>query len=69
MESQTMYEIRKWVLKPVLNEVIYSNLNFQALEEILSELSDNMSEKEFFDLYEIEELETGLKNNEVLCSI
>ncbi|MBQ3407937.1 MAG: hypothetical protein IJH12_01880 [Clostridia bacterium] len=64
-----MYEIRKWVIKPVLNEVIYSNLNFQALEEILGELSDNMSEKEFFDLYEIEELETGLKNNEVLCSI
>ena len=66
-----MYEIRKWVNKPILKEVLYTNINFQALEETLAEIveKDNLSEKEFFELYEIEELETGLMNNEVLCSI
>ena len=66
-----MYEIRKWVNKPILKEVVCTNINFQALEETLAELleKDNLNEKEFFELYEIEELETGLMNNEVLCSI
>ena len=66
-----MYEIRKWVNKPILKEVVCTNINFQALEETLAELleKDNLSEKEFFELYEIEELETGLMNNEVLASI
>ena len=66
-----MYEIRKWVNKPILKEVLYTNINFQALEETLAELleKDNLSEKEFFELYEIEELETGLMNNEALCNI
>ena len=66
-----MYEIRKWVNKPILKEVLYTNINFQALEETLAEIveKDNLSEKEFFELYEIEELETGLMNNEALCNI
>ena len=61
-----MYEIRKWINKPILKEVVKSNISFQALEEFLAEV--NLSEDEFFNLYEIEEIETGLKNNEV-CSI
>ena len=67
-----MYELRKWVNKPVLKEVIYSNMNFQALEETIADITEkeNISnEKEFFDLYEIEDLETGLMNNEVLIEI
>lgn len=66
-----MYEIRKWVNKPILKEVICSNINFQALEETIAEIVEkgNLSEKEFFDLYEIEELETGLMNNEALCNM
>ena len=62
-----MYEIRKWVNKPILKEVICTNINFQAVEEFLDDL--NISEEKFFEEYEIEELETGLKNNEVLCTI
>lgn len=67
----TMYEIRKWVNKPILKEVVCTNINFQALEETLAEIVEeqNLSEKEFFELYEVEELETGLMNNDVLCSI
>lgn len=66
-----MYEIRKWVNKPILKEVLYTNINFQALEETLAEIveKDNLSEEEFFEQYEIEELETGLMNNEALCNI
>ena len=66
-----MYEIRKWVNKPILKEVLYTNINFQALEESLAEIveKDNLSEEEFFEQYEIEELETGLMNNEALCNI
>jgi len=67
-----MYELRKWVNKPVLKEVIYSNMNFQALEETIADITEkeNIStEKEFFELYEIEDLETGLMNNEVLIEI
>ena len=66
-----MYEIRKWVNKPILKEVVCTNINFQALEATLAEIVEkgNLTEKEFFELYEIEELETGLMNNEVLCSI
>ena len=50
---------------------MFTNMNFQALEETLAEIveKDNLSEKEFFELYEIEELETGLMNNEALCNI
>ncbi|WP_458454878.1 hypothetical protein [Methanobrevibacter sp.] len=43
-------------------------MNFERLSEAIVEVcvKENISnEKEFFDLYEIEELETGLKNNEV----
>ena len=66
-----MYEIRKWIIKPVANEVLYSNISFEALEKIIVELTDDkgISEKQFFDMYEIEEIETGLKNNEILCPI
>ena len=62
-----MYEIRKWVNKPILKEVICTNINFQALEEFLAEV--NLSEQEFFEMYEIEEIETGLMNNEALCNM
>lgn len=54
-----MYELRKWVNKPVLKEVVYSNMNFQALEETIAEIveKNNISgEEEFFELYEIEDL-------------
>lgn len=67
-----MYELRKWVNKPVLKEALYSNMDFQALEETIADITEkeNISnEKEFFDLYEIEDLETGLMNNEVLIEI
>ena len=67
-----MYELRKWVNKPVLKEVVYSNMNFQALEETIAEISEReniSSEEEFFDLYELEDIETGLMNNEVLLQI
>ena len=66
-----MYEIRKWVNKPILKEVLYTNINFQALEETLAEIVEkyNLSEEEFFEQYEIEELETGLMNNEALCNM
>ncbi|WP_296875617.1 hypothetical protein [uncultured Methanobrevibacter sp.] len=62
-----MYEIRKWVNKPILKEVVCTNINFQALEEFLAEI--NLSEHEFFEMYEIEEIETGLMNNEALCNM
>ena len=67
-----MYELRKWVNKPVLKEVVGSPMNFQALEERVAEISEkeNLSnEKEFFELYEIEDIETGLMNEEVLLEI
>lgn len=67
-----MYELRKWVNKPVLKEVLYSNMNFQALEETIADIAEkeNIStEKEFFELYELEDLETGLMNAEVLLEI
>lgn len=67
-----MYELRKWVNKPVLKEVVYSNMNFQALEETIAEIVEKnniSSEEEFFDLYEVEDIETGLMNSEVLIQI
>lgn len=63
-----MYELRKWIEKPLLYDLIYPPMNFERLSEAIVEVcvKENISnEKEFFDLYEIEELETGLKNNEV----
>ena len=69
---QTMYELRKWVNKPVLKEVVGSPMNFQALEETVAEISEkeNLSnEEEFFELYEIEDIETGLMNEEVLLEL
>lgn len=62
-----MYEIRKWINKPILKEVVCSNITFQAVEEFFAE--SNLSKQDFFDLYEIEEIETGLTNNEVICII
>lgn len=67
-----MYELRKWVNKPVLKEVVYSNMNFQALEETIAEIVEKnniSSEEEFFEKYEIEDIETGLMNSEVLIQI
>lgn len=67
-----MYELRKWVNKPVLKEVVYSNMNFQALEETIAEIVEKnniSSEEEFFELYELEDIETGLMNEEVLLQI
>jgi hypothetical protein len=67
-----MYEIRKWINKPILKEVIHSDINFQALEETVAEISekhDISNENEFFELYEIEDLETGLMNEEVLLAL
>lgn len=67
-----MYELRKWVNKPVLKEVVYSNMNFQALEETIAEIAEKenlTTEEEFFELYELEDLETGLMNGEVLLQI
>ncbi|WP_346662234.1 hypothetical protein [uncultured Methanobrevibacter sp.] len=67
-----MYELRKWVNKPVLKEVVGSPMNFQALEETIAEISEkeNLSnEEEFFELYEIEDIETGLMNEEVLLEL
>ena len=67
-----MYEIRKWIIKPVLKEVIESNINVQALEETVAEISEKneiSTESEFFELYEIEDLETGLMNEEVLIAL
>lgn len=67
-----MYELRKWVNKPVLKEVVGSPMNFQALEETVAEISEkeNLSnEEEFFELYEIEDIETGLMNEEVLLEL
>ncbi len=67
-----MYEIRKWIIKPVLKEVIESNINVQALEESVAEISEEngfSTESEFFELYEIEDLETGLMNEEVLIAL
>ena len=67
-----MYELRKWVNKPVLKEVVGSPMNFQALEETIAEISEkeNLSNEEvFFELYELEDMETGLMNGEVLLQI
>ena len=67
-----MYELRKLVNKPVLKEVVGSPMNFQALEERVAEISEkeNLSnEEEFFELYEIEDIETGLMNEEVLLEL
>jgi hypothetical protein len=67
-----MYELRKWVNKPVLKEVIYSNMNFQALEETIADITEKeniRTEEEFFELYELEDMETGLMNGEVLLQI
>ena len=66
--DQSMYEIRKWISKPLLKETIYSPMSFERLSEVIVEVceQDNISnEKDFFEMYEIEELETGLKNKEV----
>ena len=67
-----MYELRKWVNKPVRKEVVGLPMNFQALEETIAEISEkeNLSnEEEFFELYEIEDIETGLMNEEVLLEL
>ena len=67
-----MYELRKWVNKPVLKEVVYSNMNFQALEETIADITEKeniRTEEEFFELYELEDMETGLMNEEVLIQI
>lgn len=67
-----MYELRKWINKPKLKEVMYTNINDQALEETIADLVETYNiqdEKEFFELYEIEDLETGLKNEDVLVNI
>ena len=67
-----MYELRKWINKPVLKEVVGSPMNFQALEETIADITEkeNISnEEEFFELYEIEDIETGLMNSEVLLEI
>ncbi len=66
--DQSMYELRKWISKPLLKETIYSPMSFEKLSEVIVEVceQDNISnEKDFFEMYEIEELETGLKNKEV----
>ena len=58
-----MYELRKWIKKPELKEVMYTNINDQALEETMAELVETYNirnEKEFFELYEIEDLELSL---------
>ena len=71
-ESVDMYELRKWIKKPTHKEVMYTNINDQALEETMAELVETYNikdEKEFFELYEIEDLETGLKNEDVLVNI
>jgi len=63
-----MYELRKWISKPLLKETIYSPMSFERLSEVIVEVceQDNISnEKDFFEMYEIEELEKGLKNKEV----
>lgn len=63
-----MYELRKWISKPLLKEAVYSPMSFEKLSEVIVEIceQDNISnEKDFFEMYEIEELETGLKNKEV----
>ena len=63
-----MYELRKWISKPLLKETIYSPMSFERLSEAIVEVceQDNIrNEKDFFEMYEIEELETGLKNKEV----
>lgn len=63
-----MYELRKWISKPLLKEPIYSPMSFERLNEVICEVceEDNISnENDFFEMYEIEELETGLKNKEV----
>ena len=63
-----MYELRKWISKPLLKEPVCSPMSFERLSEVISEVceEDNISnEKDFFEMYEIEELETGLKNKEV----
>ena len=66
--DQSMYELRKWISKPLLKEAVYSPMSFERLSEVIVEIceQDNISnEKDFFEMYEIEELETGLKNKEV----
>ncbi len=66
--DQSMYELRKWISKPLLKETIYSPMSFERLSEVIVEVceQDNIrNEKDFFEMYEIEELETGLKNKEV----
>ena len=63
-----MYELRKWISKPLLKETIYSPMSFERLSEVIVEVceQDNIrNKKDFFEMYEIEELETGLKNKEV----
>lgn len=67
--DQNMYELRKWINKPLLKESICPPMSFNELNETIVEICEKgniSSRQEFFDLYEIEELETGLKNNEVL---
>ena len=67
-----MYELRKWINKPVLKEVIASPMNFQALEETVAEISEKeniSSEEEFFESYEIEEIETGLMNEDAIYQL
>ena len=66
--DQSMYELRKWISKPLLKETIYSPMSFERLSEVIVEVceQDNIrNEKDFFEMYEIEELETGLKNKEI----
>ena len=41
-----MYELRKWIKKPTHKEVMYTNINDQALEETMAELVETYNIKD-----------------------
>lgn len=66
-----MYQIGKWQMKPVLSELIFETETYQDLQKEMINIVINtgIEEKEFLDYYTILELETGLRDEELLMDI
>lgn len=63
-----MYEIRAWVIPPVLKEVICRVETLEEVKTTLIDLKNNMglSNTEIFEALEVEDLSNGKLNMEAL---
>ena len=67
-----MYELRKLTQESAVKEVIFTDMNLTTMQNIVAKIVEKYNlrnNKKFFDIYEIEELETGLMNEEILLVI